>query len=479
MKVLVVGGGTAGLVSALILKRKLDIQVDLVHSPNIGIIGVGEGSTEHFSNFMEFMGIDSDTIIKRCGATFKSGIMFEGWSEKPYLHSITQEFTPKVGQYFPVIAEAIIQNVEITSKHTWKNNINEIFTNPTPRPPFFQYHFDTFKLNEFLTELAKEMHINIYEDDIKDIILKSNGDIDYIVGEKQNYDYNFYIDSTGFKRILMNKLGAEWVSFGKYLKMKAAITFPSPAEDEYNLWTLAKAMDYGWMFRLPVQERYGNGYIYDSDYITEDQAKIEVEKYFGREIEIGRTFKFDPGCVDRFWIKNCVAVGLSGSFFEPLEATSIGTTIQQTFLLMHRLINYDDSSINYYNKSMNSVVENIRDFLILHYLTNKNNTKFWEDVSKIEIPESLNNKIKLWKNHLPIHEDFIGASEYNLFWPENFLFVMNGLNMFNKNSIEKEFYALNESIVKYSKHVLKNIASNDNSMRVIGHKNLISIIKER
>jgi len=477
MKVLVVGGGTAGLISALILKRKLDIQVDVVHSPSVGIIGVGEGSTEHFYEFMKFMGIDYYTIIKECDATFKSGIMFEGWSNKPYLHSVLQEYTPKVGQYSHVLASAIIQNVEPTSSHTWKNEINQAFIGYHESPPYFQFHFNTFKLNEFLLSYAKNMGINIYEDDVNDVILDSNGNIDYLVGNNKNYDYNFYIDSTGFKRILMNKLGAKWVSFGKHLKMKAAITFPTKDEDEYNLWTLSKAMDYGWMFRLPVWGRYGNGYIYDSDYINEDQAKEEIDKYFGYDVEIGRKFNFDPGCVDRFWIKNCVAIGLSGSFFEPLEATSIGTSIQQSFLLMHRISNYDDSSINFYNKSMNKIVENIRDFLIMHYITNKNNTNFWKDVSKINIPDSLNEKINLWKKHIPIKEDLIDGSEYNLFGQDNFLFIMNGLNLIDKDSIEKEFYTLNDDIIKNAKYHLNAVKENDIAMKCIGHKEFISYIR--
>jgi tryptophan halogenase len=479
MKILVVGGGTAGLISAIILKKRLDYQVDVVYSKNIGIVGVGEGSTEHFNEFMKFAGIDFHTVIKECDATFKSGILFEGWSPTPYLHSVGGTYMEKAGQYNYIYGKLLSENSEIISSSlSWENRIDKKYTDRELYPPYNQYHFNTNKLNDFLVKVATEAGIQFFEDDINDVILKEDGHIGHIKGNNKNYSYDFYIDSTGFRRLLIGKLGAKWQSFGKYLKMKSAITFQTPDEENYNLWTLSKALDYGWMFRIPVWGRHGNGYIFDSDYINEEQAKQEIEKLLGFEVEIGKTFNFDPGALDKVWINNCVAIGLSGSFVEPLEASSIGTSIQQAFLLMHRLSNYDQKVIDSYNKSVSDILENIRDFLVLHYVTEKNNTLFWSDLQKLELPDSLSNNLELWKDKLPIKEDFSSLSNYILFKDENFISVLHGLGLYNQKSIKKEFNSLNSNIKVFAENRLAEEYNKQKISNTVSHKQLISLIRE-
>lgn len=476
--VAVIGGGTAGLIAATILRRRLNIQVDVIHSKNIGIVGVGEGSTEHFKEYMEFMHISQYDIIKYCDATYKTGIMFEGWNDKPYLHSIIAKFDKQFSQYNYVYAKQVSEDAEYFHYKTiWENKINDWFVGKPNEIPFGQFHFNTFKLNEFLINLSKSININIIDDDIEEITLNAEGEIESLTGVNRSYTYDFYIDATGFKRLLLGKLGAKWQSYGKYLKMKAAITFQTPDTENYNLWTLAKAMDAGWMFRLPVWGRGGNGYIFDSDYITANQAKAEVEKCLGHPIEVGRQFNFDPGCVDRAWIKNCCAIGLSGSFVEPLEATSIGTSIQQAFLLMHRLVNYNDDTINQYNRSFTDIMENIRDFIILHYITKKTNTQFWKDVAKIEIPKSLKSKMSMWKCKLPIDEDFSEVSNYVLFKASNHILVMNGLDLFDRNAIKQE-YDSNYDYVKISADkTIAELHEFEHMISTLTHKEFISRIR--
>lgn len=474
----IVGGGTAGLITATILRRRLNIKVDVIHSKNIGIIGVGEGSTEHFNEYLQFMNINPYEIIKHCDATYKSGIMFEGWSDKPYLHSVISKFDKKFSQYNYIYAKQIAENADYFNyKSIWKNKINSWFLNKQEEIPFAQFHFNTYKLNEFLTNISSSMGIGIIEDEIRDVILDNDGSIKTLIGENINYTYDFYIDATGFKRLLMNKLGAKWKSYGNYLKMKSAITFQTSDTENYNLWTLAKAMDYGWMFRLPVWGRYGNGYIFDSDYITKEQAHEEVEKCLGHSVDIGKQFYFDPGCLDRAWIKNCCAIGISGSFVEPLEATSIGTSIQQAFLLMHRICNYDENVISQYNKSFNDIMENIRNFIILHYLTNKTNTQFWKDASNIELPESLQESLKIWKNKLPIDEDFSQLSNYILFKASNHILVLDGLNLFDRESIKRE-YDTNYDYVKLdASHTIRELHQFEENIKLMDHKAFLSFIR--
>lgn len=478
MKILVVGAGTAGLISALILKKFLNAQVDIVYSKNIGIIGVGEGSTEHFNDFMNFIGIDQYSIIKECDATFKSGIMFENWSNKKYLHSVWPPFLDTRAQYNYVYANLIINNQKyLNPEYLWENKIDSWYLNKNEERFVSQYHFNTHKLNNFLIKLANSFDIKNIEDEIKEVMFKHNGEIDYLIGEKQNYQYDFYIDATGFKRLLIGKMGAKWISFEKYLKMKSAIVFPTGDEKNYNLWTLAKAMDYGWRFKIPTWGRHGNGYIFDSDYITADQAKEELDKEFGHDVEISKEFKFDPGYLENVWIKNCVAIGLSGSFVEPLEATSIGSTIQQSFILMHKIMNYSEKEISDYNNEFKDIMKNVRDFIFLHYMTKKNNNEFWKNLQKIEIPDSLKTNLQKWEKRLPRKEDFVSLSSYKMFSDPNFILILHGLNLINVEEIKKEFLFLNKNLIKESNIKIQNNILFQNNAKYIDHKKFIELTR--
>jgi len=476
----VVGGGTAGLISALILKVRSSLDVELIYSSNIGIVGVGEGSTEHFSDFMNFVGIKPSEIIKECNATFKIGVMFDNWIlNKNYLHSIVRPYSTTLDQYSNVYAKKIIDDSSfLYPKSIFHNLVLEksVFDIDN-NPPVNQYHFDTFKLNDFLIKIAKDKGIKIIEDDIVDIILDDDGSIDKVIGQKNTYKSDFYIDATGFKRILMNKLNVKWISFSKYLKLNSAITFPTLDESNYNYWTLAKAMDAGWRFKIPVWGRHGNGYIYDKNFITPEEAKLEIEKDLGYEIEIKKSFSFDPGALENVWTKNCVAIGLSGSFFEPLEATSIGLTIQQSFLLMHRIQNYDQKVIEEYNKSFLSIINNIRDFIFLHYMGKRKNTDFWKNILKVEVPDSLSYNLEKWKTKIPISEDFKNESSFIMFGPQNFILIMSALNLFNKKAISKEYNFISNNLKNFTNNLIKDIQKNEEIDRVITHKQALEIIR--
>jgi len=477
-KIVVVGGGTAGLIAALIVKRKFNYTVDIIQSSKIGIIGVGEGSTEHFKEFMNYLDIDERTIIKECGATYKSGIFFEGWSKKNYLHNVMSPFDYKNGQYHFIYAKQIsIGSDHMHPKNLLNNNLNKTLLS-NYSDVVNQFHFDTNKLNVFLTKKCKESGINIFDDEIIDVSLSNTGEIESLTGNEKKYFYDFYIDSTGFKRVIHSKLGSSWKSFSEYLNMNSAIVFPTKDEDNYNLWTLSKAMDYGWRFKIPVFGRHGNGYVYDSNYITSDKAKEELDKELGFDVEIAKEFKFDPGYVENPWIKNCVAIGLSSSFVEPLEATSIGTSIQQVFMLIHKLSNYDEKDINLYNKDFISIMNNIRDFIFLHYMNSSNKNEMWNEISKKTPPESLQEKLKIWQNRLPVKEDFNSESNYILFHEANFIVILNGLGLLNIENIKKEYDNTSFWIKESADKLIKIQQNFESSMETISHKKVIESINK-
>jgi tryptophan halogenase len=481
MKVLVVGGGTAGLVAATILKRKLDIQVDVVRSKDIGIVGVGEGSTEQFKEYLDTIGIDQYHFIKNTNSTYKIGIVFDGWNpNRPYMHSIGLEFAEIAGQYHHILGHQISnEDHYLVAANNWENLINRWFLNKREEWVAHQFHFNTHMLNDFLTHVAEQLGCKIFDDEISEVVLKENGYIDRVKGEKRDYNYDFYVDATGFKRVLMTPLGAKWKSFSEYMKMNSAITFQTEHEgDNFPLWTLAKSMDSGWLFQLPTWDHLGNGYIFDKNYIDEDGAKSEVEKLFGTEVEIGKKFSFDPGHLENAWINNCVAVGLASAFVEPLEATSIGTSIEQSFLLSHKLINYNDHAIELYNKSFTSIMNNIRDFISLHYLSPRRDTDFWRDVSKMALPESMQEKLDYWKYKLPVSEDFAGESEYIMFTAGNFIQVMEGLDLFDTRAIKKEFMSQTKLVRDLAKKAVSDHREFLNNISVVRHKDFIALTRE-
>ena len=163
--------------------------------------------------------------------------------------------------------------------------------------PTNQFNFNTFKLNEWLLKKCVERGIEIVDDDIEDIVVKDNKIIK--LKGKQEHVADFFVDCTGFKRLLISKLGAKWKSYKKYLPMNEAIAFPTEDTLEYTPYTTAKAMSSGWMWRIPTNGRWGNGYVFNNKYINADQAKQECEDYLGQKIKIGKNIKFESGNTER------------------------------------------------------------------------------------------------------------------------------------------------------------------------------------
>jgi tryptophan halogenase len=478
----VVGSGTAGLVSALILKTAFpEKQIDIICSKRIGIIGVGEGSTEHWETFAAYVGINTAELIKECDATFKIGIVFKDWGVPDYMHSIQDGYSLIANQYPFVYSRVISQGLDsksMSGKIFWENKIQNWFLNNN-QTPVAQYHFNTFKLNEFLTKIAIEKGITIHNDEITSVNLADNGNIDTITSSEFTYVYDFYVDCTGFKKFLISKLGATWVSHSDYLKTNSALVFQTEDTDNYNMWSLSQAMKYGWLFKTPTYGRWGNGYIYDSEFLTPAQAQAEVEEFLGCKITVGQHIKFDPGALDKSWIKNCCAIGLSSSFVEPLEASSIGASIQQSFMLSQRLVNYNESVIDRYNEMFTDIVHNIRDFILLHFICPRRDTEFWRKVASVELPPELDRNLKIWKDKLPIEDDFKGSSRQLLFKAHHFLLVLQGLQWFNNDSILKEFKSLPKNIQEEADIVIKDLEYGNriDQPDTSTHKEMLTVIR--
>ena len=446
---LVAGGGTAGFILALTLKRRFNFKVTMLIPKDIGIVGVGEGSTEHFSQWINYNGWDKERFIIETGATIKAGTMYKGWNPKQdFMHSLGANVQYRLGLLKPFFYEAMIEGLSPLSLVSSRHPESIIQNTGAPFESIWQFHFNTFKLNDFLTKEAKKIGIKIIDDKINHVKTGPQG-IKELIGEKKNYKADFYIDSTGFRKLLISSLGAKWVSSSDYLKLNEAIAFPTEDEDQYNTYTEATAMNAGWKWRVPVWGRFGNGYVYDNNYINKDQAVAEIEKVLGYKIKIAKHIKYDPGKLDRSWIKNCVAVGLSSNFLEPLEATSITATIHQAYILMHRMSNYDQTSIDDYNRAITNILDDARDFVAMRFMVKGKGTKFWKELpSRVKIPEKIQHFQKIWKTRLLDDLDFdTKNNRYCMFWADYYNMVAYGQGLIKGKNLIKYYKGIRKELL--------------------------------
>lgn len=479
--VCILGGGNAGFMSALMLRAAYpDLKIFVIKSGKIPTIGVGEGSNEHWVDFSSIVGIKSADVIKEAGATFKHGIKFVNWREGNdlYYHSLP-EFLCVQNNFtgLPYTLMRLVSENIAPEKLVWSLAAEGKIPYPLDLD-FAQFHFNTFKLNDFLEKLCTQRQIAIFEDHIVDVELDEQGFVAQLKGETQNYSAEFFIDTSGFQRVINKKLGAQWLPYSKYLPVNSAIAFPSPITNEPTpSFTEARARKHGWTWRAPVQGRYGNGYVYADQYTDLQSVVDELQPDYVEKIEVAKEIKFTSGKVDKFWIKNCVSVGLSGSFIEPLEASNIGTTIYQVRGLMTHLACWCRGAEfieRKYNQIFDQVADNILDFVQLHYISQREDTEFWR-WCKHDMPLTDFNKetLEYFKKNF-VNYNFFHRNQYELFDELDWIQVMHGLKLFDIDSIKQQYQSFAyldnlskfqcESVINESNH---KFYSHDEALKVI------------
>ena len=438
--IIVVGGGNAAYISALILQSSFpNKNIKIIQSTKIGTIGVGESSSEHIADFCDYIGINKLDFILSAKATFKNGVYFENWADEDFLHNInvyscSKQIRSHYAYMHKVVAESR-DNYEMNACGTWVPQVPLHFFNDLNNSPTHQFHFDTHALNLYLRGVCQFRGIDVIYDDILDSDISDEGNIVSVNG-RQKYYADFFIDCSGFSRLLLgNKLGIKWKSYSEYLPLNSAIAFATEEMDEYNIYTKSTARDYGWSWQIPTQGRTGNGYVFSEKFINETQAHEEMERVYGRNITVNKTFKFDSGRLEKAWYKNCYAVGLSQSFVEPLEATALGSVVQQMYAFIHHLPSY---SIDECNQSVNDIFDNIFDFVQAHYLTKREDTPFWKDVkNNLKLTPSLQNLLDKWKRRFPLSGDV--QCRWGMFNEVNYIPILYGLRWFDTNIVSAEY----------------------------------------
>ena len=480
-KIIVLGGGTAGMLTGLFCQRVFpQAKIQLIKSDKVGILGAGEGSTPNINTFLSFLDIDPLKLLTKTNGTIKHGISFENWSgdNKKYFHSFNETGFFNVNNIFShgtyeYYLKYLLNNKKkyidhrYSSKLVYKNNIDLVNLG-------WAMHFDARLLADALETIFIARGGTVIIGEYKKLN-KTNQKITGItLSNNKSYTCSFMFDCSGFARLINGKEQKDtFTSFKNTLPIKRAIPFFLKSEKEIKPYTQAIAMKYGWVWKIPLQHRIGAGYIFDTDYITDDQAREEVSSMFKEPIDFIRPINFEAGRYDHPWINNCISVGLSYSFTEPLEATSIYLTIQQLEVLLHHIPNMyslDQSDISSYNSVINNSFDKIVDFLYLHYLGKRKDTLFWKEFSiKNKAPDSLQRKLERMKYNLN-HFDFTEDKPLNCFDVKNYLEIGEGLGLINKIN-QKGIVIIEPSFKDYMNLINNNLKNSKN------HKLALEIIK--
>ena len=443
VEIVILGGGTAGWMAATALVSTIPpsrCRVRLVESDEIGIVGVGEATLPQIKNFNDLMGIDEAEMMRATRATFKLGIDFVDWGFKGsrYIHPFGVHGSTESGlgfhqQWRRSVAEGRSWDLEEFSFACMAARANR-FDFPaagkrTIKSTFaYAYHFDASLYSKYLRSIAEPRGVTRIEGKVRDVEQDSeSGDIRALVMESgERITGDFFIDCSGFRSLLLaNKLGVEWEDWSQWLPCDRALPVPTKRCGDLTPYTRVTAMDAGWRWRIPLQHRTGNGYVFSSRFIDEDKAREELLRSLDEQLLAEPPLlKFQAGRRVSSWARNCVALGLSSGFLEPLESTSI-FLIQIGIMHLMPLLpaaGYDQRLVDEYNRRMDIEYERIRDFLILHYhLNSRDDTELWRYCRSMEVPDSLTRRMKLFR-----HSGIVEPYRDGLFTPPSWLAVYLG-----------------------------------------------------
>lgn len=419
MRVVIVGGGTAGWMTATALAKLLPRQcrVRLVESEAIGIVGVGEATLPHIRAFNERLGISEPEFMSLTRATFKLGIDFRDWGAigDSYIHPFGA-FGNGTGDiefhhYWLRLRQRGISvpPLEEFSMGVMAARMNR-FALPDADPGSvastyrYAYQFDANLFAPYLRRLAEGLSVRRSEGKVVSVARDSEtGDITSLKMESgEHIEGDLFIDCSGFLSLLLGKaLGEPFQDWSRWLPADRAVAMPCRTETAVTPYTSAIAMPSGWRWRIPLQHRTGNGYVYSSAFTDDETAREAlIASVEGEPIAEPRVLRFKAGRRERSWVHNCIAVGLASGFLEPLESTSI-YLIQAAITSLIEL--FPDRQISpvdrdEFNRVIDLEYERIRDFLILHYhATTRRDTPFWDYVRTMEVPETLTEKIELFR----------------------------------------------------------------------------------
>ncbi len=401
-RIVILGGGTAGWMTANLLAQRWSIlgsEVTLVESPDVGIIGVGEGSTPQLRGFFRTLGLAECDWMPKCNATYKNGITFKGWSERPGFERYFHPFTTQVDAH-SLSSFTYNTRARRTGRDVWAhpdrfflpaylsaNRLGPIAAENFPFDVTYGYHFDAYLVGAVLRDHAKTLGVKHLERHVSQVDLDETGNVKQLLtrdGDAITGD--FFIDCSGFRgSIIQEALGERFISFADNLFNDSAVVMPTPADPSgTNPHTSATALSAGWAWDIPLTNRAGNGYVYASGYIDKDAAETELRQHLGlldSDVAV-RHLQMKVGRVERSWVGNCLAVGLSQGFIEPLEATALHIVQASVEGFMAAMENGKFAPIQRddFNARIAARIEGIRDYIVCHYrLNQRSDSQYWRD----------------------------------------------------------------------------------------------------
>jgi glycine/D-amino acid oxidase-like deaminating enzyme len=418
-RIVIVGGGSAGWMTALTFARSFiarGVEITVLESPTVPIIGVGEGSTPWLRGFFDGLGIEEAEWMPACHATYKCGISFDGWSTKP---GFERYFHPFASMLDNLTMTQFVHNVEA------RTNGAAVYAHPDrffiaarlaherrapkaagsfPFDIWHGYHFDATLLGQFLHRKALERGVRYKSCHVTHATLDREGAIAAVsTREGETLAADLFVDCTGFAGLLIDKaLHTPFVSFANNLFNDAAVALPTPIDAAIPSETVSTALKYGWAWKIPLTSRYGNGYVYSRQFCAPDAAETELRQRLGlldADVE-ARHLEMKVGRVTQHWNKNCLAIGLAQGFIEPLEATAL-LFIQQTAATFVEFLERGDlgeQAHERFNRRVNEHFEGTRDYIVTHYKTNtRHDTEYWRaNAANLDLSDDLKKLYCAW-----------------------------------------------------------------------------------
>lgn len=422
-RVLILGGGTAGWIAANLLQHRWGghgTQVTLIDSKDIGIIGVGEGSTPQLQAFFEQIGVAEAEWMPRCNATYKAGIGFVGWSDRPgherYFHPFPTEvdgFTEpsffyatrarRTGRDVPAHPDPFFLTTRIARQGR-----------APVAPPNFPfrigcgYHFDAHLVGSTLRDIAIGRGVRHEQATIAEVQLDESGDVAALLSDDgRRFEAELFLDASGFRASIIERaLEEPHRSFADNLFNDRAVVTPTPLPSEgARAQTTATAKSAGWIWHIPLSHRAGNGYVYSSRYLDSEAAATELRAHCGLppDTEV-RHLSMKCGRVERSWVRNCLAVGLAQGFLEPLEATALHIVLVTVESFLDA---WEEDSRDAFNAAIARRYEGIRDYIVCHYRAAlRRDTDYWRDATSHDrLSDSLKAIITAWFTGADLSEE--------------------------------------------------------------------------
>ena len=418
--IVIVGGGSAGWMAAAALARTLEsCSITLVESEDIGTVGVGEATVPHLRAFNDTLRVDEVEFVRAVRGTFKLGIQFVDWGRvgDRYIHgfgSIGHEYRglPFHQYWIKLRQQGKAQDLGAYSLNTAAAPLGKFMSGATDVPAgsplarvAYAYHFDAGLYAQFLRRFAEARGVKRVEGEIVDVGLRATDGFVESVTLKSGARIagDLFIDCSGFRGLLIESaLKTGYDDWTRWLPCDRAVAVPSEKTAPATPYTRSTARASGWQWRIPLQHRTGNGYVYSSAHLRDDAAADTLlQNLDGRALAEPRVLKFVTGRRRRMWNRNVVALGLASGFLEPLESTSIYLVQSGIARLIHMLPDRHMSQVlqDRYNAEAAFEYERIRDFLVLHYhATGRNDSEFWNHCAHMAIPEELEEKIRLFRD---------------------------------------------------------------------------------